>query len=132
MDQAVLGAEEVHEGAEVHDLDDGAFVDVADFRLGRDRLDPVDRRLDRLAVGGSDLDRAVVLDVDLGAGLFHDLADHLAAGADHFADLVGRDLERLDARRVLAELGARRGHRLRHFAEDMQAAVLGLGQERPS
>ena len=77
--QAVLGAEEVHEGAEVHDLDDGAFVDVADFRLRGDRLDPVDRRLDRIRVGGCDLHRAVVLDVDLGAGLFHDLADHLAA-----------------------------------------------------
>ena len=64
------------------------------------------------AVGGGDLHRAVVLDVDLGAGLLDDLADHLAAGADHFADLVGRDLEHLDARRVLAELGARRGERL--------------------
>ena len=46
--EAVLGAEEVHEGAEVHHLDDGALVDRADFRLGGDRLDPVDRRLDRL------------------------------------------------------------------------------------
>ena len=64
--------------------------------------------LDRLAVGRGDLHGAVVLDVDLGAGLLDDLADHLAAGADHFADLVGRDLEGLDARRVLAELGARR------------------------
>ena len=45
--EAVLGAEEVHEGAEVHHLDHGAFVDLADLRIGRDRLDPVDRRLDR-------------------------------------------------------------------------------------
>ena len=58
------------------------------------------------ALRRGDLDRAVVLDVDLGAGLVDDLADHLAARADHFADLVGRDLDRLDARRVLAELGA--------------------------
>jgi hypothetical protein len=34
VDEAVLGAEEVHEGAEVGGLDDGAFVDFADFRLG--------------------------------------------------------------------------------------------------
>ena len=79
-------------------------------------------------IGGGDLHRAVVLDVDLGAGLFHDLADHLAAGADHFADLVGRDLEHLDARRMLAELGAGRGQRLGHLAEDVQAAVLGLAE----
>ena len=132
VDEAVLGAEEVHEGAEVHHLDHGALVDRGRLRIGGDRLDPVDRRLDRLAVGGGDLHRAVVLDVDLGAGLLDDLADHLAAGADHFADLVGRDLEHLDARGVLAELGARRGQRLRHLAEDVQAAVLGLARARPS
>ena len=81
-----------------------------------------------LGVGGGDLHRAVVLDVDLGAGLLDDLADHLAAGADHFADLVGRDLEHLDARGMLAEFGARGGERLRHLAEDMQAAVLRLAE----
>src|SRR4029079_5248575 len=54
VNKAVLGAEEVHEGAKVHRLDDGALVDVADLRIGRDRLDPVDRGLDRLAVRGSD------------------------------------------------------------------------------
>jgi hypothetical protein len=77
---------------------------------------------------GRDLDRAVVLDVDLGAGLFHDLADHLAAGADHFADLVGRDLDGLDARREFAQLGAGAGQRLGHLAQDVHAAVLGLAE----
>ena len=81
-----------------------------------------------LAVGGRHLHRTVVLDVDLGAGLLDDLADHLAAGADHFADFVGRDLEHLDARGVLAEFGARAGERLGHLAEDVQAAVLGLAE----
>ena len=81
-----------------------------------------------LAVVGGDLHGAVVLDVDLGAGLLDDLADHLAAGADHFADLVGRDLEGLDARRVFAELGAGIGQRLGHFAEDVDTPVLGLAE----
>ena len=88
--EAVLGAEEVNEGAEVHYLDHLAFVDLAGLRIGSDRLDPVDRRLDQFAIGGRDFYRAVVFDVDLGAGLFDDLADHLAASADHFANLVGR------------------------------------------
>ena len=105
MNEAVLGSEEVHEGAEIHHLHDLAVIDLADFRLGDDAFDPFQRGLDRLAVGGCDLDRAVVFDVDLGAGLFDDLADHLAARADHFADLVGRDLDLLDARRMFAELG---------------------------
>src|SRR5580704_15071661 len=60
VDEAVLGAEEVHEGAEVHDLHDLAVIDLADFRLGNDTLDPFERSLDRLAVGGGDLHRAVV------------------------------------------------------------------------
>src|SRR5262249_6902749 len=63
MYQPVLGAEEVNKSAEVHDFHYGTLVDVSDFRIGSDRLDPVDRRLDRFAVGGSDLHGAVVLDV---------------------------------------------------------------------
>ena len=131
MDEAVLGAEEVDEGAEVDDLHHGALVDLADLGLGGDRLDPVQRGGDRLAVGRGDLDRAVVVDVDLGAGLLDDLADDLAAGADDFADLVGRDLDHLDARRVFAELGAGLGQRLGHLAEDVQPAVLGLVEGDP-
>ena len=48
--------------------------------------------------------------------------------ADHFADLVDGNLEGLDPRSVLAEFGAGGVDGLRHLAEDMQAAVLGLGQ----
>src|SRR4030088_1508279 len=128
VDEAVLGAEEIHEGAELHYLDHGAVVDLAELRIGGDRLDPLDGGLDRFAVGGGDLHRAVVVDVDLGAGLLDDFADHLAAGADHFADLVGGDLEGLDPRRVFAEFGARGGQRLGHLAEDVDTPVLGLAE----
>jgi len=54
VDETVLGAEEVHERPEVHHLDDRALVDVSHLRLGGDRLDPIDRRLDRLAIGRGD------------------------------------------------------------------------------
>src|SRR5262245_2168574 len=126
--EAVLLAEEVHERAELHDLHDLALVDRSDLGLGGDGLDAGERRLDRLALGGGDLDGAVVLDVDLGAALGHDLADHRAAGADHLTDLVDRDLDGLDARRVLPELGARTAECLGHFAEDMHAAGVRLLQ----
>ena len=81
-----------------------------------------------VVIGRRHLHRAVVFDVDLGAGLFHDLADHLTASADHFANLVDRNVEHLDARSMLAKLGASRGERLGHFAENVQAAILGLAQ----
>src|SRR3954468_22735583 len=42
VNQTILGAEEVHERAELHHLDDGALVDLADLRIGGDRLDPLD------------------------------------------------------------------------------------------
>ena len=43
MHQAVAVAEEVHESAEVDDLDDLAGIDDADLRFGGDRTDPLDR-----------------------------------------------------------------------------------------
>src|SRR5947208_2412239 len=78
-----------------------------------------------------DLHVAVVVDIDLGAGLLDDFTDHLAAGADHFADLVGGNLEGLDARRVFAEFGARGVQGLGHFAENMDAPFLGLAERDP-
>ncbi len=86
----------------------------------------------RLAAGGAvhrgDLDGAVVLDVDGGAGLLGDLADHRAALADDVADLLRVDLQRDDRRRPLGHLGARLADDLVHLAEDVQAAVARLVQ----
>src|SRR4051812_18907318 len=123
MDEPVARSQEVHEGAEIDDLDDLAGVDHAEFRLGDDAADPVDRRLRRLSVNRGDLDRAVVVDIDLGTGRFDDLADDLAAGADDLADLVARDRESGNPRRVIADLLARAGQRLGHLAEDMTSPV---------
>ena len=74
------------------------------------------------------LHRAVVLDVDGGLGLFGDLANHLAAWADDVADLVRVDLDRGDARREAADLGARLGDDRVHLVQDEHAALAGLGQ----
>ena len=67
-------------------------------------------RFDGRTGRGRHLDGAVVFDVYLRAGLFHDLADHLAAGADHFTYLVGGDFHGLDARCMFAKAGAGRPH----------------------
>src|SRR3546814_733302 len=107
VDEAVLAAHEVHERAEIDDVDDLAVVNLADFGLFDDALDPDARRLDLADVGRGDLDHALVIDVDLGAGGGDDLADHLAAGADDVTDLRLVDLHRLDARGVRREFFAR-------------------------
>src|SRR5215217_8238806 len=126
VNQAILGAEEVHERAEIGGLDHGTLIDGADFGFVGDRADPLDGGFNLRAVRRGDLDRAVVFDVDLGAGLFDDLADHLAAGADHFTDLVGRDLHRLDAGSELADFGTRSGDGIGHLAQDVDTTTLGL------
>src|SRR3546814_14954073 len=97
-DLAVLAAHEVHERAEFDDVDDLAVVNLADFGLFDDALDPDARRLDLADVGRGDLDHALVIDVDLGAGGGDDPPDHLAAGADGVTDLRRVDLHPLDAR----------------------------------
>ena len=72
------------------------------------------------------MDGAVLLDVDLGARLLLDAADHLAAAADDVADLVHRDVDRLDAGRELRELLARRLDGLQHGVQDVGAALARL------
>ena len=128
--QTVAARHEIHEGAEIHDLDDLAAVDLARLRLGDDGLDPVDGLLTGFGIDRRDLDRPVVFDIDLGTGDFADLADDLATGPDDFADLVLVDLESDDARGVLRNAFAARRDRLRHFAEDVQTALLRLGDGR--
>src|SRR5579884_1225302 len=90
MHEPVARTEKVHERAEIDDLNHLAGIDLPDFRLGDDAADPVDRGLRGAGVDGGDFDRAVILDVDLGAGRLGDFADDLAARADPLADLVPR------------------------------------------
>src|SRR5581483_4737237 len=102
VQQAVLAGQQADERAERRGLDDRAEEALA--HLGhvrvRDRVDRGPGRLRGRAVGRADVDRAVVLDGDLGAGVVLDRVDHLALRADDLADLVDRDLDRDDQRRV--------------------------------
>jgi hypothetical protein len=88
----------------------------------------LNRLVGRSLVGSSDEDRAVLLDVDLGAGLLDDLVDVLALGTDHFTDLVGRHLDGLDTRSARLELLAGRAQCLVHLRDDVQASVARLHQ----
>src|SRR3546814_12938924 len=75
-----------------------------------------------------DLYSAIVLDVDLGAGLLDDLADHLAAGADHFTDLVLRHRDGGDARRVFLDAGTVLRNRLGHLTQDIDRTSVVSGK----
>src|SRR3972149_371540 len=126
--EALLARQDLDESAAAHDPGHLAQVERTDLDLARQALDPLDRLARVLAGDGRDLDRAVVLDVDLGAGLFLDLADHRAALADNLADLLGVDLDGDDARREVAHGGAGLGEHLGHLVEDGEARRVGLLQ----
>src|SRR5581483_1887180 len=93
---------------------------------GGDVLDALSRRLAALGRNAGDGDGAVVLDLDGGAGLFLDAADHHAALADDVADLVRIDLHLDDARRERRELRARAFDALLHDVEDVEPRLARL------
>src|SRR5206468_165531 len=83
---AILVRHDLDEGAEGHDADHLAHVVLADLDLAGQVADDLFRLGRRLAIHRPDHHSTVVLDVDTGhARVFDDLADHLAAGTDHFA-----------------------------------------------
>ena len=116
MDETVFAAKEVHESAKVHQLYNLTIVNRADFRLGNDAIDPIDRSLASFSIDRRNLDRAVVFNVDLGAGDFANLANHLTAGADDFTDLVTRNGQRFNAGRVVGHAFTRRVNCPLHLA----------------
>src|SRR5450759_268859 len=127
-DQTFLAGKDLDEAAEAHDPGYFAQVEPADLDLASQRLDPLDRLARVLTRHCCDLDRAVVLDVDLGAGFLLDLADHGATLADDVADLLGVDLDGDDARRVVAHLRAAGRDDRVHLVEDCHPRGVGLLQ----
>src|SRR5215468_5439343 len=118
VQQTVLAGQQRQERPERGRLHHGAeepLTDLGNVRVG-DRVDRRPGGLRGRAIGGTDVDRAVVLDRDLGAGVVLYRVDHLALRADDLADLVHRDLEGDDPRGVRGHL-ARLGDGLAHYAE---------------
>ena len=111
VDQAVAAGNQVHERAERGRLHDRALVGLAhqDRTRVRDLVDHVRGLVGTLAAGRrADEHGPVVLDVDVRSGQRDDLVDPLALGPDDLADLVDRDLDRDDPRRLRVDLVARR------------------------
>ena len=124
MDETILAGQHFHEGAEGHGVDDLAGVDRSDLYLGEHVLDHLLGALQRLRLGGVNVHRAIVLDINLGTRLGLDALDVLAPGTNQFPDAIGVDLHSLDPRSVLAEL-ADFGNRFSHGFLHLGTAFLG-------
>src|SRR5207248_3200690 len=99
-------------------------VGLADFDLLGYAGDDFLRALQGLAAARINVHRAVVIDVNFRAGFRDDTFDRLAAGTDDQPDFFRIDLDRLDSRRVFAELGSWLRDRGVHHFEDFRARGL--------
>ena len=124
VDEAVLAGEHFHEGAELGDRYHLAGVNLADFDFLEHAVDHRLGAVETGLLGGVDVDSAVVLDVDFGAGFGLDAFDVFAAWSDEFADAICWDFYGNDAWGVRAEfLGLEDG--FTHFLDDLGAACFG-------
>src|SRR5204863_3116000 len=105
---------------------DFAGIRFTQFGAGSDIADHLQRRIAAGAAGGKDVNGAVFVDVDLDAGLFDDGLDFFAARTDEVADLVGRDAELEEARRVGGNCGARFAKRGVHGVQNFEAGFFRL------
>src|SRR5437588_754155 len=85
----------------------------------------------RSSASREDVYGAVFEDVDLDAGLFGDGLDFLSARANEVADLVGRDVELVEARRVSRNLRARGVKRRFHGIQNLEARFFRLCERLP-
>ena len=121
--QAVGAREDFDESAELHDLADGAVVELTNFSFLDQVADHLDRQLGSFAVSGSDVDGAVVLDINSTTSCLDNATDVLAASADNGANLVSFDPDAGDTWCILGQFRTMRINTLGHFAEDVRAAL---------
>ena len=123
VNHTILVVGQVDECAEVHQADNLAIVDFADFRLLNDGFDHLLGNRSIRCLDGRNGDNAVVVDVDLCTRFGNDLLDHAAALADDFTDLVRVDLHGGHLGRPVGYVRARLGDRLEH--DLVQNAITG-------
>ena len=126
MAQPLFARGDLAEGPEVHDPLDHPLVDLPNLRIFRQPLDKIDRLLSGGWIGGSHLNRPIVLNVNAGASLGGDSTDHLAAGSNQLTDLLRIDLEQMDPRRIGREVRSRGSNACKHLLKHVSPGRLGL------
>src|SRR4030042_6564369 len=128
VDQAVHPGQDLHEGAEVHDLPDLSRIDLPHLGILGRPLDQGDGLLDGLGRGRGDLYGPGILDVYLAAGPLDDGPDILPQGTDDIPDPIRIDLDGHDAGGVRGELRARPLQGPAHDLEHGEPGLAGLGE----
>src|SRR5438128_2009874 len=124
--ESVAPGQDFDERPEILDRCDPPFVNLADLHLLRERLHARPSRLGARRIGVGDEDRAVVVDIELGAGRFLNTLDRLAAGTDQQPDLFRIDLHGNEPWSVPADFAARPQDRLEHRLQDLDPPLARL------
>ncbi len=128
MEHTVLAGGELNECAKVHDAHDFAQIYIPDLDILGDAFDDAACLGSGGFIGRGDVHAAVVLNVDLHAGLGNDLVDHLSAGSNDLANLFRIDGEADNLGRVLAQMLSGLCQRLQHDLQDVEPSVISLLQ----
>ena len=124
MHQSIFARENFDECPKFLGRNNTALISGADLNLARHSANNFLRPRHRFTTGRIDVDRAVVLDVNFGAGLRHDALDRFAARPDERADFLGINFDRLDPRRVFRKFGTRCVDCATHDLENFVARFL--------
>ena len=100
MDEAIFPGENFHERAEFLGGNNPTVISRADLDLACHPPDDFLRARHCFAAAGVDMNRTVVLDINLSAGFGDDALDRFAALPDKAANLLGINFDGLDPRRV--------------------------------
>lgn len=103
MNHTILVRSQLYECTKIHDTDNGTCQNLTRLDVGHDALDDGNCLVDHCLIGAAYRYAAIVLDIDLNAGLLDDLVDYLALFADYIADLLRIDGDLNDLRSILAD-----------------------------
>src|SRR5690625_4512930 len=124
MHQTVLAGQNGYKCTEVHDLGHATFINSAHLDIGGDLFNAVTGIVGGRLVDRGNRNRAVIINVNGGAGLLGDLANGGAALANDVTDLVRMDLHGEQARGVFAHFLARPGDNLIHLLQNVVAEIV--------
>ena len=128
VQQTILAGQQVHQSTEFQNLNDRAFVDLANLYFGSDFLDALLGSFSLVAIGCGNGDSAVFLDIDLRTGFFGQRTDGGATLTDYVTNLLGVDLHGEQLGRERRHFGFGFTHRFLHLAQNVHTRFLGLRQ----
>src|ERR1019366_634918 len=131
VQQSVQARQNLDERAEIREPADPAEISLPYLGRSGQIADDLQSLVRRDFIVRRYVDFAGIFHVDLYAGLLDDAANHLATGPNHVANLVHRNLQGVDTRRIRRDLHARLAQNLVHLFEDEQAPTLRLRQRFP-